>query len=202
MITNLSSFMKPMTNEENSLKGVVTPYDQKFNRKEENGFTLTEIVTNDVLYNKFIKNTFPNIQIMENGEMFMDPSKRIIQTLHEYFIKWIILGEDFKPSHDHNYPYVGIPKTGYLMKIVIPKLSDNPFENNFTVEYLCDINNIQTRMDDSISNIDASNQTSVNVDMNENMTVESLNERRYPAVCKLLSDKDEFIRNYLMDVFE
>lgn len=205
MITNISSFIKHTeTNENmNSLKGVVTPYDQKFNRKEKVGFTLNEIVNNESLRDRFVTNSFPIFQVMENGEIFMDPVKRIIQTIHEYYIKWIILDDAFIPSHDHDYPFVNIPKSGYLMKVIIPKLYDNPIENDFSVEYVCDINNIQTETSDSLNNNQViQNHNVVDVNMNEILTIEEFNATVYPKVATLIMNKNEFFKEYLLNIFD
>lgn len=200
MITNLADFMKPVEENENSLKGVVTPYDQKFRRKEKDGFTLFEIIQNDALKERFAKNIFPEFQIMENSEIFMEPTKRIIQTMHEYYIKWFILDENFVPSHDHDYPYVNVPKKGYLVKIVIPRLSDNPIENECVIEYACDINNIEAYTCDSIHDINR--QESINVDMKEDLQLEAFDCTKYPEIYKLVTNKQDFFKKYLSHIFD
>ena len=206
MITNLSDFIKPVNdNPENLLKGVVTPYDQKFNRKTEDGFSLFEIINNESLKSRFNKFVFPEFRIMDNGEIFMSPVKRVIQTLHEYYIKWMVLDDKFAPSHDHDYPYVNVPRNGYLVKIVIPVLTENP--NDFDIEYICDINNIQTNIYDSINNInqpkviDAS-QNAINVDIKEELGIEPFDPSLYPDFFKIISDKKRFSDKYLQHIFE
>ena len=202
MITNLSQFINQNNdNEDNKLTGVVTPYDQKFKRKEKDGFTIFEIIEDETLLNTFSRNVFPDIVKMNNGEIFMSPTKKIIQTLHEYYIKWFLLDKNFHISHDHDYPYVNIPKDGYLMKIVIPKLSEYP--DDFEIEYICDINNIQTQIDNSINNIThIDSQNSIDVDTKELLTIENFDPTKYPKIYELLINKKDFFNKYLTFIYE
>lgn len=202
MQQDLMGFMKPADNKKSLMDYVVTPYNQKFNRKEKDGFSLFDIIENESLLKRFSRYTFPEFQKMDNGNIFMQPTKKVIQTLHEYYIKWMVLDNNFTPSHDHDYPYANVPKSGYLIKIVIPNLHDNPLDNTFTIEYACDINNIVTRSFDSINNIDRTNQNSINVDMKEDLEIEPFDPAMYPKIYELVLNIKEFFKLYLSDVIE
>lgn len=178
-------------NPTNSLKGVVTPNDQLLRKKSSGGLTLKEIIYDNSILCKFPNYTFPQIRIMDNGNMFMDPRKRMISNMHEYRIKWFVLNEQFEISHDHDYPFVPIPSKGYLMKISVPITSLEKQE--YQIDYIIDINHIHTEVVESKT---------------ENGTTESelqlpeCNFQMYPSVYELVSDNQEFFNKYLIDIVE
>ena len=204
-INNLSSFIKPVENKntENSLKGVVTPLNQTYH-KSNNSLTydLLEIINNEDLLAKFRNYTFPRIEKTSDNTLFIVPTKRVISSLENMYIKWLVLDENHQPMSNHNYPMVPLPKKGYLMKIVLPVTSEDP--SDFMIEYLVDYHNIPIQIISGVNNItqvqSSLGQSSIQVNKDDTLSVELFDMSRYPEVTNLIMNKNEFFKNYLYDM--
>lgn len=126
-----------------SLNGVVVTPDLQNTKHIENRFPLNFLLTNDVIH-KFRKNTFPIIHQSKDG-LFMQPVQHIMTPMSDIYVKWMFIGLDYKPSHDHNYPMAKIKDTGYIMRISLDARIDSTFSNNyFTIDYIQDVTKVET----------------------------------------------------------
>ena len=127
---------------------LVTPYQQQFGRKENSCLSLKTICKDTAILQRFPPYEFPDFDLTTDGNVFIQPMKHIIQTLEDYYIKWIpgkyTENEGFLPSHDHAYPYVPVTEDQWLMKVVIQRLDLQAGMNTFEVQYLTQISKIQT----------------------------------------------------------
>lgn len=184
-------------NNKNTLKGVVTPENQTTKKFSKDKLELKEIVTKEDILSKFELFTFPDFFIMESGEMFMDAKKKIISNIHDIRVKWFILNEKFEISHDHDYPYVSVPETGYLMRISIPITSIENHE--FVIDYIVDINNVEFKFNDLIQN----NEDNINDKLRiPDFDTIKCNINFEVLYNKLFADKDTFFNEYLSDIIK
>lgn len=206
---NLLNYIKPKqdpTGLRNSLDGLgVTPFNQNFNNSEERGFNLLQILNDESLLAKFQRFTFPKVETMSDGCMFINPRKHVITPTENQYIKWLIFNTDFSPVHDHNYPMTRLPKNGYMMKITIPILSENPDE--FQIEYIIDYHNIQVDVSNSINNISQiqnsdDRQITVQVNAQNELNIKEYMLGVYPEIDSLISDKKLFFETYASDALE
>lgn len=134
-----------------SIKGVVTPYDQMFRKKETLGVSLFDVLGNDDIMKSFDSSTFPNIIHTDDGRKWIDSINHIISPNGERYIKWLIFSKDKKPVNDHNYPMTSVPDEGYLVKITIPVREEEPKE--FLVDYIVDLKDIHFNIESSINKL-------------------------------------------------
>lgn len=174
---------------------LVTPYQQQFGMKENASFTLMEIINNPEKLNRFQPYEFPDVDITSDGNIFIQPTKHIIRTLEDYYIKWIpgmYSNEDgFIPSHDHNYPYASIMKNQWIMKVVIQRIDLQAKKNIFEIKWFSQISDIHT-----MCGQDASGNT---VEM-----VRPFQLEEFPALHNQLSNEDDqriFFQKYISDVY-
>ena len=133
----------------NIIKGVITPYDQVFKKKPSTGFSLSEVLENENISKNFDQFTFPKIISTDDEKQWIDSVAHIISPNGERYVKWLIFNKDKKPVHDHNYPMTNIPDDGYLVKITIPVMKENPRE--FIVDYIIDLNDIHFNIESTIN---------------------------------------------------
>ena len=182
----------------NPLKGVVTPFTQKYRRTDSVGFQLSEILDGE-MWKRFKKNTFPKVEKTSDGKMFIQPRKHVMSTMENHHVKWLVLTTDYKPVHDHNYPMVQLPKNGYIMKVVIPITSEKLSE--FMIEYVIDYNNIQIESINTIGNIKDKTQEIFQMTRDENISIK-FNIDNHRPVLELISNREEFFSKYLSDAVE
>ena len=181
---------KPLT----SLKGfVVTPEMQKSMIKEET-LDLFEICDKKEIMNKFDQYTFPELLKMDSGEIFFNPHKSVRDTTTAFCIKWLVFDKDFNPIHGHDYPMVRLPLECYLMKIVIPLMTE--MINDFGIEYLIDIRNIDIIRNEtqSITEEQFSDATV--------LRIRPFDFESFPKIKELMDDKLLFFRRYVKDAIE
>lgn len=135
----------------NSIKGVVTPYDQMFRKKENTGFSLLEVLENENISKNFDKFTYPDIISTDDGKKWIDSVSHVISPNGERYIKWLLFTKDKKPVHDHDYPMTILPEDGYLVKITIPVREEEPRE--FTVDYIIDLTDIHFNIESSVNTL-------------------------------------------------
>lgn len=183
---------------------VVTPFTQTFNVSENIGLDIMDILNDESKISKFPRFTFPKIEVMTNGEMFINPCKWVVMPTGNYYIKWLIFNKDFTPVHDHHYPATRLPKEGYMMKVIVPVLSENPDE--FQIEFVVDYHNIHVEISNSIENISqiqsSTQQTSVQVSTQNGLSIEGYMLGKYPEIDSLISDKKLFFDTYIKDVMD
>ena len=208
---NISNFTVPATRQNSvktSLDGmVVTPFNQNFNKSDDNGFDLSTIINDERIMSKFQRNTLPRIEIMTDGGMFINPRKYVIGPNENYYIKWLVFNKNFEPVNDHNYQMTRIPKNGYMMKIVIPNIYEKLDDIEFVIEYVIDINNIKFEVSNTIGDISplqsiSDEQTSIHVTTENNLYFKSYTLGEYKEIDKLILDKKSFFEKYVRDVLD
>jgi hypothetical protein len=208
-INNLSNFIKPvdtMNKVENSLKGVVTPFNQTYHKSEDSmGFDIIEIIDDEKMLSRFDRYTFPHIEKTSDGTLFITPTKRVLTSTENYYVKWLVLNEEFQPLSNHNYPMLPLPKNGYLMKIVLHVTSDNPTE--FIIQYVVDYHNIGIQTVSGVNGISQvqssfSGQSSIEVDKADSISVKTIDISRIPQIMSMINDKESFFKEYLQDMID
>lgn len=200
--------IKPVRVEEltNSLKGVVTPYQQKYMKADKDGFDLMSILDDEILKNKFPRYTFPQIEKTSDGTCFIVPTKHVISTTDNFYVKWLILDEKYQPVSNHNYPMVPLPKKGYLMKVMLYVTSPNP--TDYAIVYLEDFHNIHVQSIlsmNGMSQVQSSqveNQSFIQANEDDKMMIQPFDLSHHPGITTLLSDRSEFFKKYLSDMID
>ena len=111
-------------------------------RIEDHKLTMNffDIVKDESLRKRFPQNTFPKIEVMSDGAIFAETTKRVLEPGHDTFIKWLIADSNGVVVHDWDYPYTRLRDTGYLLKIIVPITSSKSKQLQFHVEYAVDLN--------------------------------------------------------------
>lgn len=169
--------------EENTLKGVVTPLTQNISGQYGGVLSLSEILSDEKLSDKFIPGTFPRIEKTSSG-WFFSPISRNIYNMHQSYSKWFSITRNGLIPNDHAYEYAKLNvEDGFLLKITIPMLSNHIID--FHPEYAESVKEIIPM------------QTG-----NENilLTMPVFDPRKFSTITNLLSDQETFIKKYLQDI--
>lgn len=186
------------------LTGIVTSDMQKMflnNHSCVNKTKLVDIITNLELLNKFDRNEFPKIEIMENGKMFFQPVCRVISPVYTHYVKWFSLTEDMNFSNDHDYEFAEINPNGYLMKVILMRQLDRI--SGFEVRYVTNVNDVEF-----ISTVETRAEgayvtDAVNASLPvEKFVVSQFVPGQYIKIQNIIQDSESFIEKYLQDVQE
>lgn len=176
-----------------SLNGVVvTPNTQQTNHAD-NIYSLDFLLTDNMIC-KFRKHTFPIIHKSKDG-IFMQPTQHIITPMENIYVKWLFIGSDYKPSHDHNYPVAKLKESGYFMRITASTFSDK----DFIIDYIQDVTKIETLTIKNVTMTKSVTDTYKDLDM--------LIIRPYQVgvddelIKNIITDREMFFDTYLKDVF-
>ena len=183
-----------------SLNGVVvTPNTQKTNFAD-NAYPL-EYLLSDRMISKFRKNELPSVVGDSKDGVFIQPKKHVITSMEDTYLKWLFIGTDFIPSHDHNYPVVKVKSTGYIMRISIDRRTTGSIsDSEFMIDYIQDITKIETL---TIKNVTMSKPV-----MNIYKDLDMMIIRPYQVgvdddlIKKIIPDKKKFFDTYVKDVFD
>ena len=185
------------SNPDNLLKGVVTPLKQSMGRMNGEGFSLDKIYENQELLSMFKKNEFPRFERTADG-LFFEPIGKVISTIHTYYVKWFSLNKDFEISHDHNYQFTRIIPNGYLMKVSVPRMSDQI--SDYEINYVIPVDNIQAIP--FYGKVQSERTIDTTSEPTSQYAIPQFDISMYPQLMGLLSDKESFITNYLSDILE
>ena len=180
----------------NQLKGVVTPFSQKYHRSDSSGFELEEIVNGDMI-KRFKKDTFPKVEKMSNGNLFIQPTKHVMSTTENYYVKWLVLDSSYQPTHNHDYPMVELPKNGYIVRISVPITPEKTPQ--FMINYVIDYHNIQIDSMNSLGNVEQ--DQSPYQAIREETVVVRFNINEHLPLLNLISNREEFFSKYLNDIY-
>lgn len=198
METMNSNIMKRQEkNNKNLLTGVVTPLKQSMKKMNSEGFSLDVIYENPDILSMFRKNEFPKFEKTSDG-LFFEPIGKIISTIHTYYVKWFSLNSNFEISHDHNYQFTKIIPNGYLMKVSVPRMSDQI--NDYEINYVIPVDNIQAIS--FYGKVQSERTIDTISEPTSQYAVPQFDISMYPQLMSLLSNKDFFIENYLSDILE
>lgn len=194
---NSNIIKKQETNNKNLLTGVVTPLKQSMKKMNSEGFSLDVIYENPDILSMFRKNEFPKFEKTADG-LFFEPIGKIISTIHTYYVKWFSLNSNFEISHDHNYQFTKIIPNGYLMKVSVPRMSDQI--NDYEINYVIPVDNIQAIS--FYGKVQSERTIDTISEPTSQYAVPQFDISMYPQLMTLLSNKDFFIENYLSDILE
>lgn len=186
--TNIS---KQISAVKTTLDGVVVTPNTQQTHYADNIYPLEFLLT-DQIKEKFYKNTFPIVYTNSNGELFMQPVQHIITPMSNTHVKWFCIGDDFKPSHDHNYPVAKVKSSGYFMKLSIDGNRHNPSDCDFTIEYIQNISSIETI---HVQNNETNNIS--DIIMVKPFSLYSQSE----LIKNIIPDKNEFFKLYMENIY-
>ena len=144
----------------------------------------------------FPKKYIPNIIETESG-FFIQPVEKIIDIAIRGYVKFLVLDKNFTPIHGHDYQFVRLPDEGYLMRIVLTYKDDRNLSEDFTVDYIININDIEV-----VSFIEKSTNNKEILDggITETKYFEHCRDLEADVLSNLLADRNEFFRLYLRDI--
>jgi len=186
-------YLPQQTND--SLKGVVTPMNQKLGIYGKSNIKIDDIVGNEVLINEFEKNTLPVMNKMTDGDIFFKPTMKVLQNSFCTYLKWFSLSETFQISHDHDYEFARLNKNGYLMRISIPRVSKVIM--SFQVDYIIKVDQFTPI---AISQNMQSGETEGKLEEKLRMPYFFIED--FPQINALIQEPENFINTYLRDIQE
>jgi len=155
--------------------------------------TLKDFITDESKLN-FPKYYLPNITNV-NDTLFIIPSKHVVSSNDDYYIKYLILDKDKMPIHGHSYPFVEVPNEGYIMKIRVEYTNIEVRE--FQIEYMVDINDIKFNVTSSLIGTDENKSkidTFTFTPFDSSMCSQTL--------ANILTDQNAFYQSYIHDAIQ
>lgn len=184
--------------ESQPIKGIVTAKMQQMSKMKSHKLDLETVLETPYLFERFPRGTFPEFTKTNSG-IFFQPVSRVISNTGTYYVKWFSLDSDLNFSHDHNYQYAKLIPNGHLMKLEVPRLSEEI--NDFTISYITPVDNISVSasMEKKSEYVPQENALD-NID-----TVYRINyfdQEKYHSVIELMTRRDDFIKEFLSDILD
>ena len=206
---NSSKYINHVQKEDMNPNNVVlcTPDIQKNYSTSNTGIELDlfKLIHDEKMIKKFENLTFPEFRVMTNGSIFIDPAKKIISPGVEMYIKWLVLDKNMVPVSDCNYNFVELPQEGYLVKIVIPIMSNDlsKIKESYNVQYFVNYRNIPIEVNNEIienRSIRNTEMDEINLDSYEQLKIVEFNGTNQKE--RNLLDNENFFRDYIEHIFE
>jgi len=163
-----------------------------FNEFTSRNATLLKLIENDYYKNSFSSYYVPDIEIMEDGRIFIKSSKPIVENNVSSIVKFILINIDGKITPDSSSQFIELLNGGYLVRLVV----NRPIiKENIQLSYVVDINNIPLSKIGSTVNDQIIYQYGF-----DSIPLYYGSEQIAAETVKLLSNNEEVFKKFIMPI--